>query len=801
MKKLFLFIATLFILGFSSVLVAQPYYVTNLNDAGAGSLRQAILDANGNAGADIIFISVTGTISVTSGLNINQAVTIEGPTHGLVSVDAGGGNFQIFTISSTGTVTIKRLGIKNSNLNVSTATKGAGIFKQGGGTLELYDCTLSGNTFAGGGLSSQGGGIHVETGGGNLTIRNCTFNANTAIVGNPKQGGAIYYDNNIGTIDIGNSTFANNDGGDDGGAICINNATTFKIEHCTLVGNVAATKGKSVFANNISAVMVTNANIIDGNGTGTDFDINPAININGDYNYFTATAIAGTATWATGTNNVFSIAPTTMTSSTLQDYGGYTQNLLPNSNVRDKFSATFLATDQRGVTRTGSKDAGAHEYREDVVTLNTDVNTYGNLRYAINKVNIPSFASVSFNLSGRLTSIPIGTPLPALTRPIYLDGFSQANFISINFITSVDKNNLANGSNARLGIELTGVALTANLLSLAAGSDRSVIRGLMINRAASTGVNAINIGSSFNTVSGCYIGTDFYGTANTSNHTGINIGSGSYNWIGGLTLADKNLISGNTAFAVVSSDANNYIVNNLIGTTSAGNVALSNGGNGVDITGVGFNFISSNIISGNTGSGINLGLTNFNSVTNNLIGLNAAAAAILPNGGNGVVISAGMNNLIGGDLATQGNSIVGNGGNGIDLTSAGSKNLIAGNSIYNNGSSILTNKGINLNGTGNIGIASPIPLTAIPSTLTVSGGSGGTGTVRVFKDNNAYPVKQGAVFLTAFAVNTASWLLPSPKTTTIPPNSVRPSEPMILFICRASIPCKMLSMQAAPLSI
>ena len=51
--------------------------VTNLNDAGAGSLRDTIaISANG----DIINFSVTGTISLTSGeLNVAHNITINGP--------------------------------------------------------------------------------------------------------------------------------------------------------------------------------------------------------------------------------------------------------------------------------------------------------------------------------------------------------------------------------------------------------------------------------------------------------------------------------------------------------------------------------------------------------------------------------------------------------------------------------------------------------------------------------------------------------------------------------------------------
>ena len=63
-------------------LVLSTFTVINTDDSGAGSLRQAILDANANVGADIIqFASgVTGTITLTSGeLAITDAVDLQGP--------------------------------------------------------------------------------------------------------------------------------------------------------------------------------------------------------------------------------------------------------------------------------------------------------------------------------------------------------------------------------------------------------------------------------------------------------------------------------------------------------------------------------------------------------------------------------------------------------------------------------------------------------------------------------------------------------------------------------------------------
>src|ERR1043165_6425721 len=43
------------------VVTSQTFTVTSTNDSGAGTLRQAILDANGNPGADTIAFNISGT--------------------------------------------------------------------------------------------------------------------------------------------------------------------------------------------------------------------------------------------------------------------------------------------------------------------------------------------------------------------------------------------------------------------------------------------------------------------------------------------------------------------------------------------------------------------------------------------------------------------------------------------------------------------------------------------------------------------------------------------------------------------
>ena len=68
---------------------AATVTVTNTNDSGAGSLRQALTIVNDG---DTINFAVSGTITLTSGgLPINKNITISGPGPDQLSVDGSQG--------------------------------------------------------------------------------------------------------------------------------------------------------------------------------------------------------------------------------------------------------------------------------------------------------------------------------------------------------------------------------------------------------------------------------------------------------------------------------------------------------------------------------------------------------------------------------------------------------------------------------------------------------------------------------------------------------------------------------------
>src|SRR6185436_4345333 len=127
-------------------LTAASFSVTNVSDSGAGSLRQAILDANSSGGGDIVFSNTTGTISLASALPVITAnTTITGPGSDLLAI--GGNNLlRIFTIESGTTNTFTGLTIANG---FASDANGAGI--SNAGTLRITSCAVVNNQTVGGG--------------------------------------------------------------------------------------------------------------------------------------------------------------------------------------------------------------------------------------------------------------------------------------------------------------------------------------------------------------------------------------------------------------------------------------------------------------------------------------------------------------------------------------------------------------------------------------------------------------------------------------------------------------------------
>ena len=157
---------------------AATITVTNTNDSGPGSLRQALRGANDG---DTINFAVTGTITLTSGgLPVNKSLTISGPGKDQLSIDGNQASL-VFGIFPDKTATISGLSIRNGQ---------AGIWNERG-TLTVSNCAVSGNSEVGlcndGMLTvsncvvsgNSGGGIFSRYGPGVLTVIYCDVSGNS----------------------------------------------------------------------------------------------------------------------------------------------------------------------------------------------------------------------------------------------------------------------------------------------------------------------------------------------------------------------------------------------------------------------------------------------------------------------------------------------------------------------------------------------------------------------------------------------------------------------------------------------
>jgi hypothetical protein len=155
--------------------MADPYPVTNTNDSGPGSLRAAILAANGRAGEDTIPIAATGTINLETPLQvIFDNVSIIGPGVGLLTVRrSSGDDFRVLHFSSDAS-SVSGLTIANGRSEL-----GAGILNTFG-SLVLDDVVVKGSEAIVEGdtkATAEGGGIYSE---GPLTLRESVVAGNVA---------------------------------------------------------------------------------------------------------------------------------------------------------------------------------------------------------------------------------------------------------------------------------------------------------------------------------------------------------------------------------------------------------------------------------------------------------------------------------------------------------------------------------------------------------------------------------------------------------------------------------------------
>ena len=700
---------------------AADFIVTSTGDSGAGSLRQAILDANANPGPDTITFNISGatphTVSPSSALPaIIDPVIIDGTTQpgysgvpvvGLVGTSAGTASGLVLQTSDS---EVRALFINRFS--------GSGIQIQNGSRNVVAGCFLGTSPSGTSKLANVAAGVVISAGrnnrigGTNSADRNILSGNQTGLwiaglsaTGNVVQGNFIGTDV-TGTAALGN---ANNGvllgspgniiGGTEAGArnlisgngqsgVYLNDAFASNNWVC---GNYIGTKsnGTAALSNVKDGVTVYGAsrNLIGGSAPGAGNVISGNTE-RGIYMFPSSFAVSGNrvegnliGTDATGrvdlgngyagvnisfgNNNV--IGGTNALTRNVISGNGLSGVSIESNSVANVVSGNFIGLDVTGTNALPNKLNG-------ISVLQGTNNVIGGTTAGAGNV-ISGNTQNGVRLWGG-----IGTLV-------------QGNFIGTDFSGRVARGNASDGVRIECASNFVGVDMLVG---------RNVISG-----NAHTGVSLFGLGVSNNVIAGNFIGTDVTGLAALGNFTGITITNASRNFIGTTAPFGGNIISGNKGDAnfpfgsgvdVLGAGATgNHFYGNLIGCDANGLTAIPNSNPGIFIIGAGGNFIGGaevgarNVISGNFNTAVTITDpgANGNVFLGNFIGTRTDGTAPLPNRWHGIEIkgTAGAT-IVGGTAPGEANRIAYAQTSGYDgvrvQPDGGLGNVIRGNTIFSN---------------------------------------------------------------------------------------------------------------------
>ena len=309
-------------------------------------------------------------------------------------------------------------------------------------------------------------------------------------------------------------------------------------------------------------------------------------------------------------------------------------------------------------TVSNTSDSGAGSLRQALIDNNASSDVTNTISFFI--LGIPPF------------TIAPTSALPSITQPVTIDATTQLGFLG----TPV--------------IELNGAGAGSASPGFFIATSNCTIRGFVINRFLEDGIRIQGLPG--NLIAGNFIGTDVTGQNPLGNAQGGITILTSGNTVGGISVADRNVISGSNLAGIFlenNTANNNVILGNYIGIDVTGAHVLGNT-NGIVVSGGVSNIIggtvagAGNVISGNYQSGIYMinsgtGGANGNVIQGNYVGPNASGTGALPNGSVGITILSSASNTIGGTNAGAGNLISGNLSSGIIISgTSASNNLVQG---------------------------------------------------------------------------------------------------------------------------
>jgi hypothetical protein len=637
----------LIVLIFNNTAYGGTFTVLNTADSGAGSLRQAILNANTSPGPNTIDFAIIGTppfiINLASALPaVTNSVTIDATSQplypGTPVVELNGTN------TGSGSVGLQLNSAFNTVLGLAIDRFPAqGIAMSG--ASNVVQGNFIGITTTGAPLGNQGNGILIDGSSGNL-IGGSTAGERNILSGNGASGvlltgtGASWnaiQGNYIGTDESGGVIVSNMDGG-----ITVNGVSSNTISGNVISGNMT----NGVYLSGAGA----SSNILTGNYIGTDATGKVALG-----NHFSGVIISGGGTNLIGGGNVIS------------------------GNLND------------GIFLTGG--AGGNQVQGNYIGLSvTGTNALPN------GYNGVAISGASSNFIGGVTAAARNVISGNSYNGVGILTVADAgNIISGNYIGTDESGTLAI-SNTLAGVFVEGCS---NVIGGVTAGSGNVISGNNQQGIFLSGTNGDVIG---NVIEGNLIGLDVTGTHPLGNaNTGIGISGAANNQIGGTTAAARNVISanGNTIsglgglFLAFAGTTGNQLQGNYIGTDVSGTVALGNANSGMYLmqhaatnTIGGSAAGAGNLISASAVDGIYLTNSSWNVIQGNFIGTQADGTNALGNTYHNVELDVNAtNNTVGGSMTAAGNHIAyakTSLYSGVRVRNGSLNNLITCNSIFDN---------------------------------------------------------------------------------------------------------------------
>ena len=665
------------------------FSVTSLADAGAGSLRSAILQANAAPGADEIDFSVAGTISLRSALpGITGPVTIDGRSApGFVTA-------PVVTLNAAGRPGLRFLpGSDNSVLSSLAVVRAAGA----GVTLDASGITLAGNSI---GVLANGTTAAPNTGAGVLvTARGSANQIGTSadgggnlISGNGGAGVRILGDANVVARNLIGTTST-------GGAALPNGGDGVRLE-------AGATDNLVGHADPVTSIDYFNTSEIT---TDTSLPVDEWMGIrgleNGDY-LITGTTASGAGLLYVGTldggdGEAYAITYPGGTGTTTSVYG---PDYLGNGEVL-LVGTYYLPVPPGPLPQIATRYGFA--FRGNLATMATDVLNPDNYETIWNG---SKFNFLHSTMGGLAVGNFMESDTPNERGRAFIYDFDSEEFHPIVFPGTI--------SNTAYGIWDNGdgsytICGGFSQLPVNNAADRLQPIGMAslvdYDRATRTFSNwraysyqspdQVTAGTHFMGISsvekGVYTlsGTGFVSGAIESSGlaTVVRQTDGSFGDMTWVELDPPESVTGVSGLP----SANSVYGNAVVG------IVLNNEGSPVSYQAeVNVGFQLSNVISGNVGNGVAIVGANANRVTMNNIGTSFAGTAAAPNRGNGILVTnRASGNMIGGQgtggnapvsyngstpvfvRPPQGNLVSGNRGNGILLTGGATGNTLSGNFV------------------------------------------------------------------------------------------------------------------------